>query len=70
MQDASTPVWRHVAAGCRANRDPIDALRRNGFAVTDCDRFMMHRTLPIVAPHISVVAIRKAQPAQTEGAGS
>ncbi len=59
MQDASTPVWRHVAAGCRANRDPIDALRRNGFAITDCDRFMMNRTFPIVAPHISAVAVRK-----------
>ena len=59
MQDASTPVWRHMAAGCRANRDPIDALRRNGFAITDCDRFMMNRTFPIVAPHIAAVAVRK-----------
>jgi SAM-dependent methyltransferase len=67
LQDASAPVWRHMAAGCRPNRDPIDALRRNGFAVTDCDRFMMNRTFPIVAPHVAVVAIRKGKPASTEG---
>jgi SAM-dependent methyltransferase len=59
MQDVSTPLWRHVAAGCHANRDPIDAFRRNGFAITDCDRFMMSRTVPIVAPHIAAVAIRQ-----------
>lgn len=67
LQDASAPVWRHVAAGCRPNRDPIDAFRRNGFAITDCDRFMMNRTLPIVAPHIAVVAIRKGKPVTTQG---
>ncbi len=61
-QDAATPLWRHATGGCRANRDPIAALRRNGFAVTDCDRFRLRRSLPIVAPHISAVAIRKAVP--------
>ena len=66
LQDASTPVWRHVAAGCHANRDPIDAMRRGGFAVTDCDRFTMHRGLPIVAPHVSAVAVRKAAPTMDE----
>lgn len=62
MQDASTPMWRHVPFGCNPNRDPIAALRRNGFAVTDCDRFREPRSLPIVARYISAVAIRKAKP--------
>ena len=61
LQDASTPVWRHVASGCRADRDPIGAMRRAGFAVTDCDRFTVNRGLPIVAPHISAVATRRVQ---------
>jgi SAM-dependent methyltransferase len=62
LQDASTPLWRHVAGGCRADRDPIYAMRRAGFAVTDCDRFTVHRGLPIVAPHISAVAVRRVAP--------
>ncbi len=66
MQDLNTPIWRLAPFGCHANRDVIGALRRNGFAVTDCDRFRERRSLPIVAPHISAVAVRKAQPPVTE----
>jgi hypothetical protein len=61
--------WRHAQDGwaalsrrCRPNRDVVAALRRNGFAVTDCDRFSMRTPLPMVAPHISAVAIRKVRP--------
>jgi SAM-dependent methyltransferase len=61
-QDAWAPLWRHAPFGCVPNRDPLDLLRRNGFAVTDCDRFRLSRSLPIVAPYVSVVAVRKAKP--------
>ncbi|MDP1792539.1 MAG: methyltransferase domain-containing protein [Acidimicrobiales bacterium] len=62
VQDGASVWWRRVPGGCHANRDPIAAFRRNGFAVVDCDRFRDRRSLPIVAPHISAVAVRKAQP--------
>lgn len=60
VQDAATPLWRRVRGGCRANRDAIAALRRGGFAVTDCDRFMMRATR-IDAPAVSAVAMRKVR---------
>jgi ubiquinone/menaquinone biosynthesis C-methylase UbiE len=41
-QRASAPVWRRLAAGCHADRDILAAMRTNGFAVTDCDRFRIH----------------------------
>ena len=59
FQDAWTPVWRQVARGCRPNRDPIAALRRNGYAVIDCDRFAVQRGVPIVSSCIAAVAVRK-----------
>lgn len=61
LQDAAVPVWRRVAGGCRANRDTIDALRRNGFAVTDCDRFTVHGATPLLRPAVSAVAIRRVR---------
>jgi hypothetical protein len=60
VQDAATPLWRRVRGGCRANRDAIAELRRGGFAVTDCDRFMMRATR-IDAPAVSAVAMRKVR---------
>ncbi|MEY2477929.1 MAG: hypothetical protein QOG87_3244 [Actinomycetota bacterium] len=38
-QRASAPVWTRVAAGCHPDRDILAAMRANGFAVTDLDRF-------------------------------
>lgn len=59
-QDMWAPLYKHSVLGCTPNIDPLDVLRRNGFAVTDCDRFKDGRRLPIVAPYVSAVAIRKA----------
>jgi hypothetical protein len=61
LQDALAPVWRRVTGGCRANRDVIDLLRSNGFAVIDCDRFDIHGATPLVRPAVSVVAIRRVR---------
>jgi SAM-dependent methyltransferase len=38
-QRASAPLWTRVAAGCHPDRDILAAMRANGFAVTDLDRF-------------------------------
>jgi hypothetical protein len=61
LQDALAPVWRRATGGCRANRDTIDLLRSNGFAVIDCDRFDIHGATPLVRPAVSVVAIRRVR---------
>lgn len=61
-QDAATLLWQRTPGGCHANRDVVAALRRNGFAVTDCDRFSLRTPLPMVAAQISAVAVRKAKP--------
>ncbi len=66
LQDAAAPAWRRVARGCRANGDAIDELRRNGFAVTDCDRFRVNGAMPLLRPAVSAVAIRRIR---GEGAG-
>ncbi len=67
-QDAWAPIYKHAPFGCTPNIDPLAALRGNGFAVTDCDRFKDGRRLPIVAPYVSAVAIRKAAPHTEEAA--
>jgi SAM-dependent methyltransferase len=61
LQDAVTPVWRRVAGGCRPDRDAIDLLRRNGFAVTDCDRFIVNGATPLQRRAVSAVAIRRVR---------
>ncbi|MEY2426492.1 MAG: hypothetical protein QOI61_2064, partial [Actinomycetota bacterium] len=66
VQDTAAPVWRRVAGGCRVNQDAIDELRRNGFAVTDCDRFTVNGATPLLRPAVSAVAIRRIR---GEGAG-
>jgi hypothetical protein len=61
VQDAAAPLWVRMAGGCRPNRDVVDLLRQNGFAVTDCDRFTVDGATPLVRHAISVVAIRKVR---------
>lgn len=39
FQHAATPVWKRMMAGCHLDREPIGAMRRAGFLVTDCERF-------------------------------
>ena len=39
LQRASSPLWTRLAAGCHPDRDILAAMRANGFAVTDLDRF-------------------------------
>jgi ubiquinone/menaquinone biosynthesis C-methylase UbiE len=39
VQDAVTPLWRALCAGCHPNRDTVTAIRRAGFAVTELDRY-------------------------------
>lgn len=62
MQDLASPLWQRVAGGCRPNRDTLDALRKAGFAITDCDRFRIRKVFPLVAVGVSGVAIRRIRP--------
>jgi SAM-dependent methyltransferase len=43
-QRVSAPVWTRMAAGCHPDRDILGAMRTNGLAVTDCDRFRIRLT--------------------------
>ena len=39
FQQMADPMWTRVMAGCHLDREPISAMRRAGFLVTDCERF-------------------------------
>jgi SAM-dependent methyltransferase len=41
VQRAVTPLWKRAVPGCHLDRDPIAAMRRAGFLVTDCERFQL-----------------------------
>ncbi|HVT76838.1 MAG TPA: methyltransferase domain-containing protein [Acidimicrobiales bacterium] len=61
VQDAASPLWRRVARQCHPDRDIVDILRKNGFAITDCDRFALDGAPPLLRQAVSVVAIRKVR---------
>ena len=39
LQDAVTPIWRKVGAGCHPNRDTVSAIERAGFRVVERERY-------------------------------
>jgi len=39
VQDAVTPLWRTLFAGCHPNRDTVTAIERAGFAVVELERY-------------------------------
>ena len=39
VQDAVTPLWKALCAGCHPNRDTVAAIRRAGFALVELDRY-------------------------------
>jgi hypothetical protein len=57
IQDAAA----RLPATCRQNRDVVGLLRQNGFAVTDCDRFVLDGATPLARHAVSAVAIRKVR---------
>lgn len=59
-QRATAPVWTRVAAGCHPDRDILAAMRTNGLAVTDCDRFRIRLVVnPLIGQAVQGVATRK-----------
>ena len=56
-QDAA----ERIPGTCRPNRDVVALLRSNGFAVTDCERFVLDGATPLVRHAVSAVAIRKVR---------
>jgi len=39
VQDAVTPLWKALCAGCHPNRDTVTAIRRAGFAIGELERY-------------------------------
>lgn len=39
VQDALTPLWRRIGAGCHPNRDTVRSVQQAGFIITDLERF-------------------------------
>jgi ubiquinone/menaquinone biosynthesis C-methylase UbiE len=63
LQRASAPVWTRVAAGCHPDRDILAAMRANGFAVTDLDRFRIRMAVnPLINEAVQGVARVEVRP--------
>jgi len=56
LQDALTPVWKHLCDGCHLNRDPVRMLRDTGFEVVRCEPHYRKLFLEIEAVNKSVEA--------------
>lgn len=39
VQDAVTPLWKTLFAGCHPNRDTVTAIQRAGFAIGELERY-------------------------------
>lgn len=56
LQDMLTPFWRRVAAGCNLNRDTLELVRANGFAIAMVQKLLgglllaMEARVPMGAP--------------------
>lgn len=37
LQDALTPVWKHLCDGCHLNRNPVRMLHDIGFEIARCE---------------------------------
>jgi SAM-dependent methyltransferase len=62
-QRASAPVWTRVAAGCHPDRDILAAMRSNGFAVTDLDRFRIRMMVnPLIGGAVQGTARVESRP--------
>ena len=62
-QDAITPLWKWMGAGCHPNRDTERSIRQAGFEVTYANVEMPHPPVPpmvFVRPHLRAVARRPA----------
>jgi ubiquinone/menaquinone biosynthesis C-methylase UbiE len=62
-QDAITPLWKWIGAGCHPNRDTERSVRQAGFEVSYANVEMPHPPIPpmlFVRPHLRAVARRPA----------
>jgi SAM-dependent methyltransferase len=69
MQRLATPVWRHLAGGCRLDRDPILAATDGGLAVIECNRFDLPAAAPIMRAAVRGRARRRADHLAMDGVG-
>jgi len=49
VHDAATPLWRHVAAGCRLNRRTGETIQAAGFGVKQLERTQLLPGVPLLA---------------------
>jgi SAM-dependent methyltransferase len=61
-QHRLTPVQRRLADGCHLDRDPVAALERAGFTVTERDDFRFPRGHPLIRDGVQAVAVRGGDP--------
>jgi hypothetical protein len=60
FQRLATPVWRHLAGGCHADRDTKSAIQEAGFVIDRVQEFPFRPSLvvAVATPHIMGVARR------------
>lgn len=51
LQDRLAPLWLRLAGGCHLNRDTVEVLERNGFAIDEVDRFYLAHAPRFVGYH-------------------
>ncbi|MFC4002993.1 class I SAM-dependent methyltransferase [Prauserella oleivorans] len=56
VQDRIEPAWTRIAAGCRPNRDIVEAIRAADFDLRELDIFRPWPRVPLVAPYVQGVA--------------
>jgi ubiquinone/menaquinone biosynthesis C-methylase UbiE len=66
VQDRVEPLWRHLGAGCRPNRDLVSALCTAGFALRRLETFKPWPAIPIATPFVEGVALRPDAQAEAE----
>lgn len=59
LQDAITPLWSRVGAGCHPNRDTAAAICGAGFHIEQLDRFY-YAPLPVLSKHAHILGRARA----------
>lgn len=58
-QRALDPVWHRLVPGCHLHRDPVSAMRRAGFLVSDYERFRLPLLPGLVDAGVKGVAVER-----------
>ena len=61
MQDALTPMWRHIAGGCRLNERTIDSVKRSGLRIDDSRSHLGGAVVAITASKVGADAAARVE---------